>query len=78
MAKLLPPDKALKYQVILKLSPRDIDFLTRIMEGFDGIGMVSTVDSSLGLVVVWVTPDTRDEVLKVLEYFPRPLELIEI
>ncbi|NLK51891.1 MAG: DUF4911 domain-containing protein, partial [Syntrophomonadaceae bacterium] len=58
MARLLPPDQAEGYQIVLQIKPEDIDFLTRIIEGFDGLGIVSTIDPGQGLVVVWVTPDT--------------------
>jgi hypothetical protein len=76
MAKILPPEQAEGFQIVLKVAPADIDFLTRVVEGMDSMGMVSTVDPSLGLVVIWVTPDTRDEVLAVLASFPRPVEVL--
>ncbi|NLK52663.1 MAG: DUF4911 domain-containing protein, partial [Syntrophomonadaceae bacterium] len=45
----------------------------RIIEGYDGLGIVSTIDPGQGLVVVWVTPDTQDEVTHILHFFPRAL-----
>ena len=73
MARLLPPDQAEGYQIVLQIKPEDIDFLTRIIEGYDGLGIVSTIDPGQGLVVVWVTPDTQDEVTHILHFFPRAL-----
>jgi len=76
MVRLLPPDKAEGFQMVLKVAPSDIDFLTRIIEALDGMGMVSTVDSALGLVVIWTTPDTQSDILEILDSFPRPIEIL--
>lgn len=64
-------------QVRIKINPADIDFLTRVIEGCDYLGIVSTVDRQAGEVVVRATPDTREEVLEILENFPRPIELVK-
>lgn len=61
----------------LKLKPADIDFLNRVFEGYDGLGMVSTLDRKEGLVGIWVTPDTQEEVRLILENFTRELEMLD-
>ncbi|MDH7478812.1 MAG: DUF4911 domain-containing protein [Syntrophomonadaceae bacterium] len=61
----------------IKINPADIDFLTRVFEGYDYLGVVSTIDRQAGEVAIWTTPDTRKEVLEILENFPRLLELRE-
>lgn len=63
-------------KVRLRIKPPDIDFLNRVFEGYDGLGMVSTLDRREGLVVIWVTPDTRCEVMNILENFPREIEIL--
>lgn len=70
-------DKSKTTLIKLRLKPSDIDFITRVFEGYDGLGMVSTLDRKEGLVGIWVTPDTRDEVLIILSRFPRDLEIVE-
>jgi len=62
-------------RILLSIAPQDIDFLTRVMEGYDGLGIVSTIDPQRGLVGIRVTPDTREEVLEILSHFPRPLTI---
>ncbi|MGE5403395.1 MAG: DUF4911 domain-containing protein [Candidatus Saccharibacteria bacterium] len=64
-----------KNEIRCRLNPADIDKLNRIFEGLDGIGIVSTTDRKLGLVVVRVTPDTYPDALKVIENAPFPVEL---
>lgn len=63
-------------RIFLRLRPRDIDFLNKIMEGYDGLGIVSTVDREEGLVVIRVTPDTRNDVLGIISALPVNIELI--
>ncbi|ADG82742.1 peptidase, U32 family protein [Thermincola ferriacetica] len=60
-------------KIYIKMDPRDIIYLDNIMEGFDGLGIVSTGNPKTGEVYIHVTPDTRDEVLEILQNFPRPL-----
>lgn len=63
-------------RIYLRLAPRDIDFLNRIMEGYDGLGIVSTLDRRAGLVVIRVTPDTRADVLAIISSLPVNFEFI--
>ncbi|MGE5417037.1 MAG: DUF4911 domain-containing protein [Acidobacteriota bacterium] len=65
-----------KNEIRCRINPADIDKLNRIFEGLDGIGIVSTTDRKLGLVVVRVTPDTYQDALEVIENAPFPVELI--
>lgn len=64
-------------QVRLKVNPADIDFLNRVFEGYDYLGTVSTIDRRAGVVGIWVTPNTRAEVIKILENFPREVEMLD-
>lgn len=59
------------------LEPVYIDKLNRIFEGYDGIGIVSTIDRKAGLVVVRVTPQTIGEAQRIIENVPFPIEIIE-
>lgn len=71
----LKQDRA--YRILLEIAPQDIDFLNRIIEATDGLGLVTTLDRQLGRVVIWVTPDTRAEVTALLGSFPKKLQVIE-
>ncbi|NLU50442.1 MAG: DUF4911 domain-containing protein [Syntrophomonadaceae bacterium] len=46
------------------------------MEGYDGLGIVSTLDRRAGLVVIRVTPDTRADVLAIISSLPVNFEFI--
>jgi len=62
-------------QVKIKINPKDINFFNRIMEGYEYLGMVSTLDKQEGIVIVRTTPDTYEEVRGILDHFP--LEYLE-
>lgn len=55
---------------LVRVNPKEIDFLNKIIEGYDGLGWVTTVDPLLGLLKINVTPDTKDEVGEILRGFP--------
>lgn len=59
------------------LEPVHIDKLNRIFEGYDGIGIVSTIDRKAGLVMVRVTPQTIGEAREIIENVPFPIEIVE-
>jgi uncharacterized protein (UPF0218 family) len=40
------------------------------MEGYDNLGVVSTIDPKEGLVMIHITPDTRDTVREILHHLP--------
>ncbi|NLO21090.1 MAG: DUF4911 domain-containing protein [Syntrophomonadaceae bacterium] len=51
--------------------------LTKIIEAYDHLGIVSTLNRQQGMVIIRGTVDTRPELLKILVNLPFPLETIE-
>lgn len=66
-----------KFKIKVKMEPREIVYLDNIIEGFDGLAIVSTGKSGTGEVTLHVTPDTYDEVMLILKNFPLPLTVFE-
>lgn len=62
--------------IFLRVEPRDIDVINKIMEGYDGLGIVSTLNRREGLIVIRVTPDTREDVRGIIESFPVKFEFV--
>ena len=60
----MPEDAAAK--VWLQVPPRRIDYINKIIEAYDNLAMVSTVDPAEGILVCHVTPDMRPVLLKLL------------
>ncbi len=63
-------------RIYARISLKNIDMLTKIIEGYDHLGIVSTVNGHAGLVVVRVTPDTCQEIRQILEHLPFPIEIV--
>lgn len=62
-------------KIIIKMNPREIVYLDNIIQGYDGLALVTTIDASAGEVLVHVTPGTKKEVLAILRHFPKPIEI---
>lgn len=68
----------MKELVKIKINPKDINFFNRIIEGYEYLGMVSTLDKKEGIVIVRTTPDTYDEVRDIIDHLSlEGLEYIE-
>jgi hypothetical protein len=63
--------------VFVRLLPRDIHYLNRIFEGYEYLGVVSSIDKQRGIVAVRATPGTADEVRRVLDSLPVRLEILD-
>lgn len=61
---------------LAKVNPVDIDMLTRLVEGFGHLGIVSTLDRQEGLVLIRGTKDTAPELLQVLTSLPFELTIL--
>lgn len=59
------------------MNSKEIFYLDNIIEGYDGLGLVSTVNAALGEVVIHVTPGTKEDVIAILHSFPKKIEIVE-
>lgn len=66
-----------KSEIYVKVLKKDISFLTKIIEGYDNLGIVSTVSPAKGLAVIRITPDTEADIRKVLANLPFVEEITE-
>lgn len=53
---------SMKYVV----DPSQIGYISAILEGFEGCGVVRTIDRSKGIIVIWTSPDFLEETLAVM------------
>ena len=60
----------------VRLEPTHINYVNRILEGYEYLGVVTTVDRRQGIVAIRVTPDTYHEVKKILANLSIDLEYI--
>jgi len=62
-------------KIFLQVKPEHIDMLTRIIEAFDHLGVVSTLNREEGLVVIRGTRDTIPEIYEILPTLPFPVKI---
>ncbi len=48
------------YEFLIQSRKEDIDFINKIVEAYEGIGVVRTVDANAGLVNIISTDDFKD------------------
>ena len=45
--------------VFVQVKPQDIDLFNKLMEAYDHMTLVTTVEADKGILGLWVTPDTK-------------------
>jgi len=61
--------------VFAVVDPKEINFLNRVMEGYEYLGVVTTIDRQ-GLVLIRVTPDTFQDVIDILLTLPIAVQIV--
>lgn len=67
-------DKGIIYAKVLKLQIADV---TRVMEGYEHLALVSTINANDGIIKLLGTPDTVADVLLILGKLPFTVEILE-
>ncbi len=62
----------------LKISPKDINFFNRIMEGYEYLGVVTTLDKNEGILIISTTKDFYEDVLGIVENMPMPVIRLKV
>lgn len=60
-----------------QVEPERIADVNWIMEGYEHLALVGTVDGAAGIMKFYATPDTYDEVLDILENMPFQVNLVD-
>ena len=63
-------------QILVQISPSDIDFFNKLVEGYDNLAIVTTLDSKIGKIALWVTKHTKKDVLGILKCMPFPVNFL--
>lgn len=58
-------------KVRFNIRRKDVIFINSIIDSYEGIGLVRTIDASKGAVVIYATDSTYQTVLDVLEELKR-------
>ncbi|MGA2402365.1 MAG: DUF4911 domain-containing protein [Syntrophobacteraceae bacterium] len=60
------------------IDPYQIHYLRFIIEAYQGMAVVSTVDSTLGLVSIAIAPGCEPDILRILDAERETLKLIKV
>ncbi|MGL4999312.1 MAG: DUF4911 domain-containing protein [Cetobacterium sp.] len=55
------------YEFKIKTKREDIDFINKIMEAYEGVGIVRTKDATAGDLTIVSTTDFKDDVRMIVE-----------
>jgi putative protease len=64
--------------IFIQINPQYIHYINQIMEGYEYLGVVSTVNRAEGILTIRVTPDTYREVRDILEQLPIPFAYVSM
>lgn len=63
-------------EITIRVEPCNITYISRIMEGYEYLGVVTTLDRAAGLVRIRTTADTKGDTEKILRSLSIYLEFI--
>lgn len=63
-------------KIFVRIDPKYIHYIGSIMEGYEHLGVVSTVRGEKDLVIIRVTPDTYDDVREIVKNLPVEAEIV--
>lgn len=62
--------------VRVRVAPEQIDRFNKIIEAYDNLAIVSTIDAGRGELVCWTTEDSRPILMKLLSKMRMNIEIL--
>ena len=64
-------------EVVFQVSPSRITYVARVLEGYEHLGVVTTIDPQIGIARVRATEDTAGLVKKILKSLPIDVHILQ-
>ena len=64
-------------EILIKIDMKHVNYINRIMEGYEYLGVVTTVKEMENVLRIRVTPDTYHEVQEILANLPIEFEYVD-
>ncbi|KUO50608.1 MAG: hypothetical protein APF76_08145 [Desulfitibacter sp. BRH_c19] len=64
--------------ILVKVATSEIDFLNKILEGYEGTALVTTENPQEGLVRLYTALSMKTMLLELLQKLPREVKVIDI
>ena len=68
-----PPENTITLHC--RMNPREIAFVTCVLEGYPGYALLRTIDQKKGLVDFWIAPDYYQDVREILDEIKNEINL---
>ncbi len=65
-------------EILIRTDVKNINYINQIMEGYEYLGVVTTVKDTVGVLRIRTTPDTYLDVKEVLNHLPIDIEYVEL
>ncbi len=60
----------------IEISPHDVNYVNRILEGYEYLGVLTTIDAARAVCCIHTTADTRDDARAVIESLGIPVAFL--
>lgn len=67
----------MREEILIRTDVKNINYINQIMEGYEYLGVVTTVKDAVGVLRIRTTPDTYEEVRGILENLPILVEYVD-
>lgn len=64
--------------IIVQVATKDIDLLNKLIEGYEGLALATTIDAKQGYVKLHTARSVKTYLLEILETFPIEIKIINI
>ncbi|MBR5429960.1 MAG: DUF4911 domain-containing protein [Firmicutes bacterium] len=61
--------------LVCRVAPNDIDLFNKLLEGYDNLAYVTTVDAGVGRMVLRFAENARKDLLAILHCLPFPVAI---
>ena len=65
-------------EILIEIDMKNINYINRIMEGYEYLGVVTTVKDMKNILRIRVTPDTYSEVQEILANLPLEFTYVKL
>lgn len=63
-------------RVYIEIAPGDVNYVNRIMEGYEYLGILTTIDPQRATCCINATADTRKEVVEILTHLDTEVKIL--
>lgn len=59
------------------VEPEEVNFVNRILEGYEYLGVMTTIDVAKSIIMLRTTPDTKPLAVEILQSLPVAVDVLD-